>query len=394
MKRPAPFSRHEYHRRIALLQAELANANLDAFLAFTSSWFRSPGAVRYCCGYDSIFGSAVFLLVPSRGEQHLLVNNFWDVIGRPEETERELQEFHLVDDLGEGVSNILAGEARRLGVVGERHMPAPIYVSLKAALPAVEMVDATPQLDAVREVKSDEELSWLRYNAALSDAAAQTFLTLCCAGISEKEVADEMLHSARKAGADRFWTPISVASGPRTALYYALPTERTMQPGDIVHMDCGAMSGGYHGDIQRALILPGERPARCDKLVGAVLAIQDHLVEAIRPGMTAGAVAELFAHLTDEAGFSDCLHPKARQGEVVVGHGIGSDGHESPALIVGNDKILRAGMVVTLEPMLFIPGVGGAGVEDMVLITADRGCRLTGAPRWHPAKEVHDEPNQ
>jgi Xaa-Pro aminopeptidase len=381
MNRPASFSDQEYARRIGLLQAELDRANLDVLLAFTSSWYRSPGVVRYCCGYDSVFGSAIFLYLPGTGAQHLLVNNFWDVIGRPEETERTLQEFHLAEDLGPQVARLLPAHVRRVGVSGERFMPAPIYHSLRDSLPRREFVDVTPQVNFVREVKSEEELSWLRFTALVSDAAARTFLDASQVGASEREVANEMLHSARRAGADRFWTPISVASGPRTALYYALPTERIMQPGDLVHTDCGVMAEGYHGDIQRARLLPGSTHPRCRTLIRGIVDIQDHLVQAIRPGMLAGEVAQMFARLSEEAGFGDCLHPRARGGQVVVGHGIGSDGHESPSLIAGDNTLLRVDMVVTLEPMLFIEGVGGAGVEDMVRITADGGRRLTHTPR-------------
>lgn len=381
MTRPPVFSSQEYQRRIRLLQGELDRANLDAILVFTSSWFRSPGMVRYFCGYDSLFGSAIFLYVPATGEQHLLVNNFWDVIGRPEETERPLQEFHLAEDLGPEIARLLPPDVHYVGLVGERFMPAPIYHSLRESLCDREWVDAIAQVDTVREVKSEEELAWLRYTAALSDAAAQAFLELSRAGITEREVANEMLHAARCAGADRFWTPISVASGPRTALYYALPTERVMQPGDLVHTDCGVMAGGYHGDIQRACLLPGSTHPRAQTLSQGVLAIQDHLVQAIRPGMLAGEVAEMFTRLAEEAGLGNCLHRRVCKGEVAVGHGIGSDGHESPSLTVGSDTPLRANMVVTLEPMLFIEEVGGAGVEDMVLITPDGGQRLTRAPR-------------
>jgi Xaa-Pro aminopeptidase len=303
------------------------------------------------------------------------------VIGRPEETDRPLQEFHLVDDLGPEVARLLPDDAVRVGIAGERFMPAPIYRSLYQALSNHETVDAMSQVNAVREVKSEEELAWLRYTAALSDAAANTFLDLCRSGASERDIANEMLHAARRAGADGFWTPISVASGHRTALYYALPTERILLAGDLVHTDCGVRAGGYHGDIQRARLLPGPSHPRCETLLRGTVAIQNQLVEAIRPGMLAGDVAQLFASLAEESGLGDCLHRKAREGEAVVGHGIGSDGHESPSLSVGDPTPLRADMVVTLEPMLFIDGVGGAGVEDMVRITADGGRRLTQAPR-------------
>jgi len=187
----------------------------------------------------------------------------------------------------------------------------------------------------------------------------------------------------RAEGADGFWTPISIASGPRTALYYALPTSRIMQPGDMIHMDCGVMAGGYHGDIQRARVLPGDGPAEREVLFKALVAIQEQLVQAIQPGLRAGDMAQMFARLTDEAGFMQYLHQKAREGQVGVGHGIGSDGHESPDLSVGNETVLKAGMVVTLEPMLFIPGIGGAGIEDMVLITPEGGRCLTQALRLY-----------
>lgn len=381
MERPCAISSQEYDRRMEHLRAELATAQLDAFLAFTSSWFRAPGAVCYCCGYNSIFGSALFLYVPSTQARHLFIDNFWDVIGRPEEEQREREEFHLVRDFGAEVAKVLPAGVRRIGIVGERYMPMPIYQSLHTALSAVEIVNAVPQLDAVREVKSTEELAWLEYNAALSDVAACTFLELSCPGKTERDVASEMLYAARQAGADGFWTPISVASGARTALYYALPTERMMQPGEMVHTDCGVMAGGYHGDIQRARMLPGAVPAECRRLFENLVLIQEQLVQAIRPGLRAGEMAEMFARLADEAGLGQYLHQKARGGEAVVGHGIGSDGHESPDLAAGNPTPLRAGMVVTLEPMLFIPGVGGAGIEDMVLITPQGGRRLTQAPR-------------
>lgn len=381
MQAPKPFSSVEYERRMRLLQAELAAANLDAFLAFTSSWFRAPGAVCYCCGYNSVFGSAMFLYDPASGQRHLLVDNFWDVIGRPEEEQREREEFHLTPDLGAEVAKLLPKSVHRLGLVGVRYMPAYIEHNLRAALSGVEIVDASAQLNAVREVKSDEELDWLRFNAALSDAAANAFFAAARPGVREKEVADEALHAARRAGADGFWTPISVASGPRTALYYALPTERLLQAGEAVHTDIGVMAGGYHGDIQRGRILAGDTPPTLRALARALVDIQEKLVQDIRPGWTAGQAAGEFARLADEAGMGQYLHAHARGGKAVVGHGIGSDGHESPDLYVGSPTLLREGMVVTLEPMLFIPDVGGAGIEDMVLITARGGQRLTQAPR-------------
>lgn len=372
------FSNEEYTRRMRSLQAELDHAGLDALLAFTSSWFRTPGAVCYCCGYEPYFGSAAFVLVASTGERHLLVDNFWDVVGRPEEERREREQFHLVEDLGPAVAKLLPQTVRRLGIVNERFMSPAIYRSLHGALSAIEFVDGAAPFDAVREVKSDEELALLRWNASLSDVAAQTFLDRARAGTTEKAVANAMLNAALEAGADRFWTPVSVASGPRTALYYAFPTQRVIEPGDMAHTDVGVQAGGYHGDIQRAAIVPGTGPAVNRRILDGLLEVQASLIQAIRPGIRACDFFKVFLRLAEEHDLAE-FAPR-RWERSMVGHGIGSDGHESPSLSEDDQTLLRANMVVTLEPLFIQDGVGGAGVEDMVLITPNGGERLTHAP--------------
>lgn len=375
--KPVPaFSDQEYDRRINALEVELDKANLDAFLAFTSSWFRVPGAVTYFCGYETLFGSAFFLYVPSLSGRYLIIDNFWDVIGRPEEKEREREEFHQVKDFGETIAKILPSDVRRLGIVNERLMPARTYHNLHQALSHVEIVDARQSLDAVREVKSEEELTMLRYTAAISDVAAKTFLNTCRPGVSERDVAAEVLYRARKAGADSFWTPICVAAGPRLVGMYPIPTRRIMQPGEIFFMDCGVKACGFHGDISRAGVLPGGESAQQKRLVQAVLEIQDRLIQTIRPGMQAGEVDRLGLNIATELGFGDAF----RRG---LGHGIGSDGHEYPEIPprVDAEVVLKEGMVITLEPWLGQEGIGGAQVEDMILITPEGGERLTRSPR-------------
>lgn len=373
---PPVFTANEYNRRIQLLAGQMEEARLDAFIAFTSSWFRQPAAVTYFTGYETLFGSAIFLYVTSGGGRHLILDNFWDVIGRPEEKEREREEFHLVDNLGERIAQLLPQDARRVGMVNQRLAPARIMDNLKQALPGVEIVNAQQQLDAVRQVKSQEELALLRYIAGICDVAAETFFNTCRVGISERDVAAEVLYRARKAGADTFWTPICVASGPRLFGMYPIPTRREMQPGEIFMMDCGIKAGGYCGDISRAGVLPGGDSSRQVKLVKAVLKIQERLIQAIRPGLRAGELVDMGFQFASDCGYGDAF----RRG---MGHGIGSDGHEYPdlGLIEGENALLKENMVVTLEPWLSQPDIGGAQIEDMILITPHGGQRLPNSQR-------------
>jgi Xaa-Pro aminopeptidase len=373
-----PFSDDEYDRRISTLREELGRSLLDCFVAFTSSWFRIPGAVTYCCGYEPYFGSALFVYLVDSHERHLIVDDFWDVIGRPDEEERSREHFHLADDVGAVLGKLLPRRRLRVGLVNEDFMPRAVARSVEAALDPHEVVEAQPQLDYAREVKSPEELEALRATAAISDQAITAFRAAASLGTTERSIAADMLDASLRAGADRFWTPVSVASGPRSAQYYAFPTDRRPGPGESIHTDLGVRAGGYHGDVQRVVLRAGRPAPEVARIVAALPLIQAALIDGVRPGVRAGEVYDLFRRLVHEHDVAAFL-PRRRE-IFAVGHGIGSEGHESPALAEGSDTLLREGMVVTLEPMLFAEGIGGGGIEDMVLVTGAGGERLTQSP--------------
>jgi Xaa-Pro aminopeptidase/Xaa-Pro dipeptidase len=382
-----PFTDDEYTRRVSALDAELEKAELDTFVAFTSSWFRMPGAVRYCCGYNPLFGSALFIFVRATQERHLVIDDFWDVIGRPEERNRSRESFHLAEtkiidergDLGPFIRKLVPNRAKRVGLVNEHLMPAPVHEAFHAAIRDAEIIDASVCLDRVREVKSEEELDVLREMAALSDTATTAFFELTRAGAREIEVATEMRCQALKAGAEGFWTPMAYASGPRSAMYTAFAGNREMLDGDMVHTDVGVKKHGYHGDTQRAKVIGAARHPEKQRIIESLVEIQGRIIKELRPGIHAYEPYRRFIELTRELDVSAYLAHRFNQS--IIGHGIGSDGHEAPIMGDGEETVLRENMVVTIEPMLFIDDVGGAGVEDMVVITGDGGVCLTTTPR-------------
>src|SRR5262249_31124797 len=151
-----------------------------------------------------------------------------------------------------------------------------------------------------REVKSPEELGALRGTAAISDQAIAAFRLAASLGATERSIAADMLHTALRAGADRFWTPVSLASGPRSAEDYAFPTGRRPAPGESIHTDLGVRAGGYHGDIQRVVLRPGKPAPEVARIVAALPPIQAALIDGVRPGMRAGEVYDLFRRLVQE----------------------------------------------------------------------------------------------
>jgi Xaa-Pro aminopeptidase len=380
-----PFSTSEYDRRISGLHDLLVDGGLDAFVAFTTALYRIPGAVRYLCDYEPLWGSAAFLYLPQSGERHLLVDSFWDVQGRAEQTvERQDVNCSAVDGLGVGLAALLPRSARRVGVVNDESLPAAAWTNVCRALPNVAFVEASKELQTVREVKSTAELEVLRETAALSSLGAATLAEHARPGVSEKELADVIQGTVLKGGAERLWTFMMVASGRRSGFIYVLPSTKLLEPGDAVHWDMGVSRGGYHGDIQRTVILPGGSPDPIGaELLEGLLEIQPILIENLRPGRLPSDLNAEFLELVRERGLSRYL-PDWPEDQGLLGHGIGTDGHEDPLLRSTDETILKEDMVLTLEPMLIAPRIAGVGIEDMVRVSASGGERLTLAP-WRLA---------
>ena len=245
-----------------------------------------------------------------------------------------------------------------------------------AALADSELVAVSGLLRELRSVKDPSELARIEAAAALADAALADTETLRMPGTTERQLGLALDDAMRAAGATGPAYETIVASGPNAALPHARPSDRAFEVGDLLIVDVGALVDGYRSDMTRSFVIGG--PDAADDVAREILPLvteaQAAAVAVVAPGVEAKAVDDACRSIIAEAGFGDAF----RHG---TGHGVGLDIHELPSIRKDNAAILQAGQVLTVEPGVYLPGVGGVRVEDLVVVT-DSGCRpLTLSPK-------------
>lgn len=221
----------------------------------------------------------------------------------------------------------------------------------------------------MREVKDEDEVAAIRKAAGLGCALFDGMLEFLRPGLKEYEVAAELEHRARLAGAEAMSFETIVASGERSALPHGRASAAKLPRRGFVTLDFGVILDGYMSDMTRTVhlgkALPGER-----EVYDAVLEAQEAAVAAIAPGVTAGEVDEAARSVLRRAGLDQHFTHS-------TGHGVGLEIHEGPRLAAKQTQRLEAGMVITIEPGVYMPGQFGLRIEDMVLVTKTGGEVLT-----------------
>ncbi|HLQ62528.1 MAG TPA: Xaa-Pro peptidase family protein [Candidatus Acidoferrales bacterium] len=261
--------------------------------------------------------------------------------------------------------------------VEKSHLSLAAAERLRDRVGAIRLVDAGPELRRQRAVKSAGELDALGRAAALTDRVWEEAGGRLRGGQGELEAAALVDGLVAGAGGKLSFETI-VQSGPNGALPHLRPTSRRLQAGDLVLVDFGASLDGYKGDLTRMAVV-GEPTSRQLELHQLVLAAHDAALAAVRPGVTAGAVDAAARQVIQAAGLGDRFIHR-------IGHGLGLEAHEHPSLDPGSDTVLEAGMVVTIEPGVYLPGWGGIRIEDDVVVEAGGARLLTQAP--HPLRVV------
>ncbi len=344
------------------LRAAMAEQDLPAFLV-TDAVNR-----RYLTGFT---GSAGWLVVTA-GADWLLVDGRYEEQAGEEARGCRVAGYRERRELYERLREILGGE-RRLGFEADA-----VSVALRDALQEkLEGVDLTPArglVERLRAVKDGGEVAAIRRAVAVAEEAWRRVADLVAPGRTERELAVELEYALRRLGADAPAFETIVLAGAASALPHGRPGHRRLEAGRLLLCDFGARVAGYHSDLTRTLVPAGEPDARQEEVHAAVLAAQRAALAALRPGATGGEVHAAAAGILEQAGLGDrFVHG--------TGHGVGLAIHEAPRLGKDSEDVLEAGMVVTVEPGVYIPGWGGVRVEDMALVTA-AGCEvLTGLAR-------------
>ncbi len=255
---------------------------------------------------------------------------------------------------------VTAQDIKRLGFERD-YVTYAGYEGLKKRLEETQLVPVEDVVRKLRMVKDETEIEHMQAAANIAEAAFQEILPLIQVGRSEAEIALELEIAMRRRGAERLAFPIIAASGPRSSLPHGAPTDRVLQPGDFLTLDFGAVSGGYCSDMTRTVVL-GEPSAKQKEIYDIVLKAQLEAQAAIKPGLKGGDIDKIARDIIADAGYGEYFGHG-------LGHGVGLQVHEGPRAGRASEDILEPGMVVTIEPGIYIPDFGGVRIEDMVLVT-------------------------
>ncbi len=225
----------------------------------------------------------------------------------------------------------------------------------------------------LRVIKKEEELVCLEKAEQIGDAAFRYILGELKPGMTELEVAAKLEYYMRSHGAEGTSFDTIVASGLHSAMPHAVPTEKKLESGDFVTMDFGCKYHGYCSDMTRTVVI-GKASARQKEVYQVVLEAQSAALKGLRPGMTCKEGDTLARDVIQKAGYGAYFGHS-------LGHSVGLEIHERPALSPGDEHILRPGMIETVEPGIYIPDFGGVRIEDMVVITVDGIRNLTASPK-------------
>jgi Xaa-Pro aminopeptidase len=235
------------------------------------------------------------------------------------------------------------------------------------------LVPADGMVEPLAELKDADELKRIERAVAIVDRAFARILPFIRPGVRESDVAAELEYIMFGLGSEGVAFETICASGARSALPHGRASRKRIDNGDFVTLDYGATYGGYRSDITRTVVV-GKASPRHKKIYGIVARAQAAAVRRIGPGVSTRAVDRAARQIISRAGYG------SRFGHG-TGHGIGLEVHESPGLSARTDSRLGAGMVVTVEPGIYIPGFGGVRIEDDVLVTKSGYRVLTAAPR-------------
>ncbi len=331
------------------IRQNMSEQELDCFV------IASPVNRRYVTGFT---GSAGVVWITAT-KQILIVDFRYT-----EQAQEQAPAWDVIthDGLEEQLKQLIADQnVRSLGIEGE-HVTVAQWQKWQDAF-GLELTPIKGWVEDLRLVKAPWELDNIRRAAEIADHAFAQILPQIQSGVKEKDIALELEFTMRKAGATVVSFDPIVASGPRGALPHARPGNRVLQHGDFVVLDFGCVYNGYCSDMTRTIVV-GEPTEKHLLIYDLVLKAQQTSLAEVQPGATGIEVDKIARDIIEDGGYG-------RYFGHGLGHGVGLEVHEEPRLSKLGQTKLQPGMVVTVEPGIYLPGWGGVRIEDLVVVTDD-----------------------
>ncbi len=338
--------------KIEKLRADFSTHGIDGML------ITSPYNRRYISNFTGTSG--VVLISADKAQ---FITDFRYI----EQASKQCEGFEIVK-FSNTIPEEIAMQAKKLGIqklgFEEDDLTVSSFKSYEKVIEA-ELVPVSGLIEKLRLIKTDAEIKILKVAADIADAAFKHILDFIRPGKTELEVSNELEFFMRRAGATSSSFDTIVASGKNSALPHGVASDKVIEKGDFVTMDYGAYYKGYVSDFTRTVAV-GEPDPKLKEIYEIVLEAQLRGMEGIKPGMTGKQADALTRDLITEKGYGEYYGHS-------TGHGIGLEIHEGPALSFRSDVVLEPGMVVTCEPGIYIPDLGGVRIEDDTLIITNDG---------------------
>jgi Xaa-Pro aminopeptidase len=386
LKQDLLIPRQEFEDRLRKAQQKAGQKGLDALLTFSDGY--RPGHNRYFANYlPSSLWRVSMLILPSTGEPTLLIDREFLLqhakdLSPIEDIRAITSPWHSGLGFLELVRTVLAEKklaSKRLGIVGLDIMPATFYEELRHHLPRAHFEDATSISEEIRRKKSEREVELLEAAIRIVEIGLKAAIDIIRPGITELQVAAQARKAMIEAN-EYYCSPFPffyVQSGLESEVPQRAPfaTEKIIEEGEIVLMDVGASYGGYCADLGRAFVA-GRASEEAKRLLKTADIVSRAACEAASAGAPVSQMHQAALKALLQSGY-----PRESLYQAYQGHSIGIEVGESPLITEHDQTKMEPGMVFCVEPGIGVKGLGGARVEDMILITNGKARYLSTMKR-------------
>lgn len=346
--------------KLAKIRGKMAGEGVDAFLITTYlNW-------RYLTGFK---GDAGQILVTENSSYVFTDSRY------TEQAESEAPDFKVVQTSLD--SDLLKETLKKEGVRSlafeKDQVTYANYERMTERFEGVTLKGISGWVEDLRMRKTPEEIALIAKAQEIADEAFSLVTRSVRVGATERELAMELEFTMKRLGAESLAFPLIVVSGARSSLPHGQPTDNKVSPGDFLTFDFGARYEGYCSDETRTFVI-GHLDKRHEEIYKIVLEAQLAGLEAAKPGVPGKAVDAAARKVIEDAGYGEYFGHG-------TGHGVGLAVHEGPSAGKKGETILEPGMVITVEPGIYIPGFGGCRIEDLVVITENGKEILSASPK-------------
>ncbi|HOQ00227.1 MAG TPA: aminopeptidase P family protein [Acetivibrio clariflavus] len=354
-------SKKQIERRIRELRSILSQKGIDAALITKRENY------IYMSNFTGTFAN---LLITH--DKAILVTDF----RYTEQAKEQAQLYEVVQyqgNLNVTLNDLLTANNVKILGFEDGYITYKAYDDLSKNLSIDKLVPLERTIELLRLIKDSEEIELIKEAVRVADEAFSHVLKFIKPGVTETEIAAEIEYYLKKHGARGPSFDTIVASGWRSSLPHGVASNRVIEHGDAVTMDFGAICNEYCSDMTRTVFV-GQPKEELKKIYGIVLEAQKAGVNGAVSGLTGREIDKIARDIISDAGYGENFGHS-------LGHGVGIEIHEDPRLSQQGTIKMRNGMVVTVEPGIYVSGLGGVRIEDMIVINDDKPMVLTSSPK-------------